>query len=377
MHSSLALIAAIGLVHPHPARGAYYSSQDDSRKQPINRSSLLASTAKDCRAEVRSPSWCASALEVQLLETRKRSRELIHLRSLRGIVRLAKLELIRAYHRLDAKTQRDELVRELISTGPVTNEEILSLGPELTREVEREQLELDKTPLGSIRVECGDACAVLANEMLVDQDIHLPYGVYRVVVYSTSQDAEPAEQRVFLNEQTPSVSISIGAPLSPQKTTGNKPKALPQRSTTKKSPPPKQIELSDSTHLPLSNPTQATTLHPTQDAVSLTKPLVRPVLPRPLVQASIGIGLTGTIAGSVLLALDGECWKPRNDDCTGENNRLHADKLGVGLLLTGAAFLISTTIVLIVERARGKRAHEKWMRRRMSGLPFQTGFSRQ
>lgn len=363
LHSCLALLSALVLALPQPAWGALSLLQLDLQAQPNHGPASLAATAKDCRAEVRSPTWCASELKAQLIETLKHPRELIRLRSLRRTVRLAKIELLRAHHRLGATKQRQELARELISTQPLTSEELLHLGPELAREVEREQSALDQSPLGLIRVECDDSCAVLVNEVLMNRASRLPYGNYRVVVCAANQGIEPLEQRIFINEQSSSASLALRLSRPEKKDPHLEAKTKAYEITPPSRAIPVDEQASNSTRRPHHPSTPALKNGPASDTMLLTQPLVRPVLPRPMLRTGLGIGLLATMTGSTFIALDEFCFQKDRRRCNGEN-RFQTKELGIGTMVAGGVFLVTTVVALIVERVRGRRAREAWIRQR-------------
>lgn len=373
LHSCFALLTALVLALPLPARGAHSSVQVGSKAEPAHRSSLLASTAKDCRAEIRAPAWCASELEAQLVKIRKHPRDLVRLRSLRGIVRLAKIELLRAHHRLGAKKQSQELVRELISTQALTSEELLHLGPELTRDVEQEQLALDRRPLGLIRVECDDACAVLINEVLMNRSSRLPYGNYRLVTCAANPDVEPLEQQISLSAQASSANLTLRVPLPKKQDAETKPEPKAQELPAQRKTIVEDKQGSDAMGIQPQSPSTALPQDPTSDTMILTQPLVRPVLPRPVLRAGIGIGLLATMTGSAFIAIDEFCFKKEDTECKGKN-RLQTKELGLGVMVAGGVFLVTTAVALIAERVRGRRARETWIRQRGLSTRLQARF---
>lgn len=316
---------------------------------------MLESSAKDCSAGLKVPEWCAQHLERQLVEARSYPREMVQLRSLRRLQRFAKLELFRALHSLGLEKRAILLIREMVSTQPLSQGEVLNLGPKAAKVAEREELTVDRFDRGKLTVHCDQACSVLVNETLVDKTVALPFGEYRVVICAADPTRPAITQTVRLHAQNSSAVLRAKTP---------EPKAKPERTqklaANRQDPSPKRRPLVAESTLPDTSFNAASV--PVSDSMLLEHPLVVPYLPRSALRAGVGIGLVGTMIGSTLVAMHGY-WHEKNclKDCP-EETKVKTKPTGIGIISAGGAILLASTVMLLVERVRGKKAHAKWLR---------------
>lgn len=326
----------------------------------------LESSARDCSAGSVSPEWCVQHLEPQLVVAKNYSREMVRLRSFRRLQRFAKLELFRALWTLGREPRAATLVREMVSTQPLSQEEILSLGPNAAKFAEDEESAVDRLGRGKLQVECDQACSVLVNETLVDRKVTLPYGEYRVIVCAADASLPPLTRAVRLDAQHPSAVVRrANAPASQgtlQASTNSRPEGEPstrQVSDSAGSPEPKHA----SSRAPMGSPLRPSPPSAAADTVLFEDPLVVPSLPRRVVRAGIGVGLLGTMLGPGLMVMDGFSFER---DCIGSGcpNAWRTKDAGIGILIAGGVVLLGSSIMLLAERIRGARFHARWLRQR-------------
>lgn len=330
----------------------------------------LETSAKDCNAGIQTAKWCAEHLEEQLLASRAQHREMIQLRSLRRLHRFAQLELFRARLELGSEQSAVQLIRELVATQPLTQNEILNLGPRAAKVAEREERAVDKFDRGSLSVRCDQACSVLVNETLVDKEASLPFGSYRVVVCASDPALPPVTRRVRIHAGNPSAVLKVSAPAADE---ANKKNDGPEKAPAISSP--RKVSQAPRPELPAKLVPRDSSLK--RDAIAgpssliLQDPLVQPYLPRVALRAGIGIGLLGTIAGSTLIAMHGYNTGKCLDSCE-EKDELKTRGVGIGVMSAGGAILVASAVLLLAERIRGKKAYGRWLRRwnaSQRGLP--------
>lgn len=303
----------------------------------------------------------------------------------RAALREGRLRLFESHSALRHLHHADQALRFIVTVDPLTAEErarLQSLG--LDPSAEQITTKAKARPQGRVEVRCTQPCEVWVNwikrydapaqpkDKSPSLSIELPYGKYTVAVVdpNSQQEAEPNSHELLpltqvkvrelsLNKQAKvsRVSFKSAAPVA-------EPKPLP-------GPPPASSKQGKTPPF-LAGSKQA------QDALALAPlPVVDPILPRPYLQTSVGIGLLGVATGSALMAANGYCTKG-GLTCASQD-RFKTKNPGIVVLSVGGAVLSTAVALLIAERIRGKRALREGKtlgREQTETNPLQFGFSR-
>lgn len=285
---------------------------------------------EDPQARKKQAQHCCDALPSWLTQIERFHEKLPLDESARNALRSGFMQLFECSAALNQRAQAEDALAFVSAVAELSPEErsrfealeLTELSSELSESIARR-------PKGRIKVRCTQDCNLWINWVArIDvrqqaegavHSLELPFGRYIVALEDASEKSNTRSvvRTVTVGENSADTTIMLpnGKPLGP------------------------------SIVQPVSSPEKK------------PFPVVSPIVPRPITQSGLGIGLLGVASGSALLALDGYC-KKDGISCRPQD-RLETRLAGGVVLGIGMTLFVSTIAVLIAERVRGKREFSK------------------
>lgn len=301
------------------------------------------------------PQACAQELEELLEKLRAHSAQAAKRRSLQLIIRRAKLKLFTVHRQSGSPNNASFFLEDIISVSPLSQHELLELGPTLASEAQASMQRIDLKARGTIEVSCERPCAVSVNDTLVDNPVSLPIGNYRLTVVGLTAEPVSLVRSVKLKFKGQQKKLRFenrgtsNAEHTPKEPTPPFPPARPAAEAPRPLLDPKSTE-----------PLQHGTFQAPLDG-----PWVAPILPRRAMQIGMATALVTSATGAALWSMSGYCTDHYEGvtDIKGNaicepGKRLDTQAAGIAVLSVGAAALFTGSILLGMERARGRRLHQ-------------------
>lgn len=308
--------------------------QGDPAGQTVTQS--LEDAIEQCESGVLSDWACADRLNGQLKDLEGSIASVIRRRSSLNLVRRAKLLRLVALEHSGQKDEALRLMTDLVSVSPLTQDELLELGPTLASEASRTRARIEARGNGVIQVRCRSACIVAINDVLVDNPAIVPIGVYRVTVSGIEQSASPLIKTIAVTQRGQKRSLDYQPPALKPKPSAEQPSSEPEariRETIAFKSPMTVAE----------------------------GPVVAPLIPRKALRVGMVAALATAATGGFLWSMDERCKTrqyqgvlPNGDALCKPGQTWGTKHAGIAVLSVGAVGLLAGAVMLGVERARGK-----------------------
>lgn len=232
-----------------------------------------------CQAHSEPDTSCAGELERAIAALDDLTAPIARRRSVLGTLRRARLELVRATFALGRTEPALARLRSMEAVRSLSPQERESLGPMLQEHAEDAARQVSDQRQIRLVVECGSPCTITLNNTLVGAFVFLPPGSYRLGVVNLEGASNELVRTLDLRASTPELHLEFA--------------------TTRATTPP-SAKLKKEATTPTVTTIPAPKLHE-------ARPRPRFIHPKRALQLGMVLGVASTIAGSVLLSMDGNC----------------------------------------------------------------------
>lgn len=313
---------------------------------------VLEDQINNCESAALSPTTCAEQLNASLSILETQAARTARQNSLLNLIRRAKIRRFAAYAASQQLDKADSTLRSLISVRPFNQYELLDLGPALAARVEAQTRKVEALPHGTLHVFCQGPCSITVNDSLVNIPAQLPIGTYRLAVSGLTRHQQSLVETFEIRFDGQEHRFDLPAP-----PTHAPPGGKPVRLVTPV--------------VPASDPSAPKLGFDRNLLDKEGLPKVLPLLPRKPLRIGIASSVLVATAGTFLLALNGQCmdYKAVQIEKDGpyiaickDNEEFNGIAFGTPLLAVGLTGLLTGVTLLVIERIRGKRLGDRWLK---------------